>query len=456
VKGLLLALTVGLVLLIAGPAAADTSSLGGQSAAQSAGNLQLAGSSATSTQYNPSNENISVRVLSPGDDGDVSQSNNSSAESGALNLNGTGQKLSQDQSGSGSGCCDAAQQAMQQAAQWAGNAQKAESNAESTQKNPSNENISVRVLSPGKNGSVDQSNNSTAQSFAGNLNLTKQDTHQSQGSSDGKVPITKDPTSKYPSKSSSDSQDGRTYDPCGCGSGSKQIQAAGQDALNLQKAKSNATSTQIDPSNENISVRVLSPGSDGDVSQSNNSTAQSFAGNANLTKQKIEQTQSGSSGGEMLVPLLSKLCGCSGHSTGIQAAAQQALNVQGAFSNAESKQIHPQNVNKSLRLKDGVEKRPPKDCGCKQPPKRDGSYDPSSGGGNYGSPGEGDPYGSSNEDPSYGSSKEDPSYKPAPDDSGGNVTQSNNSEALSKALNLNALGQFLRQSQGSGGDVVLM
>src|ERR1700750_84692 len=99
-KGRLLALTACLLLIGAAPAAADQSPFGGQSAAQSAGNMQSATSSATSTQYDPSNETVSVRVLSPGIDGNVSQANNSSAESGAANLNATGQGISQSQSGS--------------------------------------------------------------------------------------------------------------------------------------------------------------------------------------------------------------------------------------------------------------------------------------------------------------------------------------------------------------------
>lgn len=397
-RGPLLALTACLLLAIAGPAAADLpSSFGGQSAAQQAANMQSATSSATSTQYNPSNQNISVRVLSPGDNGDVSQSNNSSAESGALNLNKTGQAVSQDQSGSGSSCCSAAQEAMQQAAQWAGNKQSATSTADSTQKDPSNQNISVRVLSGGDNGSVNQSNNSDAASFAGNANKTMQGTQQSQGSSDG-------------ASTSADPSGGRVMkNPCGCGSNSEAIQAAGQDAWNQQRAESHANSTQINPSNENISVRVLSPGKDGSVDQSNNSAAESFAGNLNLTKQGIQQTQPAASGcGCGPVILTRGLC-CPGSSTGIQAAGQDAWNQQDAMSSADSKQINPQNVNKSLRLKDGF-------VPGKQP-------------------------------------TDDPSAAPL-SDSSGDVTQQNNSQARSKALNVNGLWQFVMQSQDSGGDVI--
>jgi hypothetical protein len=420
-KGRLLALTVGMLLVLAVPAAADSSSFAGQSAGQSAGNMQSSTSSATSTQYAPSNENISVRVLSPGNDGDVSQSNNSSAESGAANLNATQQQLSHDQSGAGSGCCDAASKAMQDAAQWAGNNQSAESTADSTQKHPSNDNISVRVLSPGNNGNVDQSNNSDASSFAGNLNKTKQDTRQSQGGSD----LTTTPTRDGASQGSSDLSGVRDPGSCGCGGGSKSIQAAGQKAFNRQNAESHANSTQVKPSNENISVRVLSPGDDGDVSQSNNSSAESFAGNANFTHQAIEQSQPGTGCGCREPVVLSKLppccdgqspC-CDRHSTGIQAAGQDAFNKQNATSTADSWQFMPQNQNDSLRVKGGLYgKRPPKGCGCEPSVPRDDTS---------------------------------PTLMPVPaDDSGGNVSQQNNSQAKSKALNLNGLWQTLFQTPG--------
>lgn len=444
-KGRLLALTVGMLLVFAVPAAADTSSFGGQSADQSAGNMQSATSGATSTQYAPSNENISVRVLSPGDNGDVSQSNNSSAESGAANLNATRQQLSQDQSGAGSSCCDAASKALQDAAQWAGNEQSADSTADSTQKHPSNDNISVRVLSPGNNGNVDQSNNSDAQSFAGNRNKTKQDTRQSQGGSDMTAP-----TRDGSSQGSSDLTGVRHPGSCGCGGGSKSIQAAGQKAFNKQNAESHANSTQVKPSNENISVRVLSPGDDGDVSQSNNSSAESFAGNANFTHQTIEQSQPGTRGCcEGPIVLSRTPCCPSGHSLGIQAAGQDAFNKQDATSSATSEQFMPQNQNDSLRLKDGLfGKRHPRDCGCAPSvPKgcgcqprtpKESCCDPQDPTGN--------PYGSG--------AKDDTSLMPVPaDDSGGNVSQQNNSQARSKAMNLNGLWQDLSQSQG-GGEVI--
>ena len=296
----------------AGPAVADEP-VSGQTAEQVAGSHQQASSNANSTQIGPSNQNISVRVLSPGDNGSVTQSNDSVAESFAGNHNSTDQSVDQSQSGSG-------QTALQEAVQKAGNEQKADSEATSTQVKPKNQNISVRVLSPGDDGDVEQSNSSKAKSGAVNANETEQDVDQQQG--------------KSRSKEHGSMEHG---DHCGCDDATG-IQAAGQEAYNKQQADSSATSTQVKPKNQNISVRVLSPGDDGSVSQSNESVALSKALNHNKTDQDIEQKQSGSG------------CGCHG-STGIQAAGQAAFNWQRADSSAESKQLYPENKALSLRLK---------------------------------------------------------------------------------------------------------
>jgi hypothetical protein len=300
----------------AGPAMADES-VAGQLAEQVAGNYQSAVSNATSTQINPTNQNISVRVLSPGNDGDVTQSNESAAGSFAGNSNDTSQTVDQAQGGAGG-------TGIQESGQKAGSLQHADSNAESTQVHPTNRNISVRVLSPGHNGSVTQSNESKAKSFAGNKNTLTQDTTQHQSGS-GCCPAPANGKDKH-------------ADPCGCGSGVG-IQAGGQEAYNKQVAESNAESKQVKPTNQNISVRVLSPGHDGDVSQTNSSTALSGAFNKNDTTQSLDQTQHGDR------------CHPCSKGVGIQAAAQKALNWQEADSNAESKQIHPANKALSVRFK---------------------------------------------------------------------------------------------------------
>ena len=116
------------------------------------------------------NTNISVRIMSPGDDGSVTQTNDSSAKSAAGNKNSTTQ--SAGQSGGG----------VQTAKQDAANKQSANSSASSTQDHPSNVNIPVRIYSDGDNGSVEQVNDSSAKSAAGNKNETTQNAGQGSGS----------------------------------------------------------------------------------------------------------------------------------------------------------------------------------------------------------------------------------------------------------------------------------
>jgi len=283
----------------AAPAMADDSGAT-QALGQSASNQQSASSDATSTQVNPSNQNISVRVLSPGNDGSVSQTNASQALSAAGNLNKTSQSASQTQGGGGG---------TQAAGQTADSKQSADADASSTQLHPSNQNIDVRVLSPGDNGSVSQTNASQAEALAGNANKTEQTADQTQGGGGG-------------------------------------TQLLGQDASNKQKADADAKSKQVEPTNQNIGVRVLSPGNDGSVRQTNASEAAAVAGNANKTTQDASQNQGSSQ------PLLSSRCtsSCDGGSSGTQALGQDASNKQDANADASSTQIHPSNVNAPVRV----------------------------------------------------------------------------------------------------------
>ena len=199
----------------------------------------------------------------------------------------------------GSGAAQA--QSVQGVEQVAGTGQSASSSASSTQTNPSNSNISVRIFSPGDNGSVSQSNNSVAGSVAGNAASTSQGVSQSQGGGGGE-------------------------------------QAVGQVAETIQKAKSQAESKQEKPSNSNISVRIHSPGDDGDVEQSNNSVAGSAAGNLAHTDQGVEQQQGDN-------------CGCKhGGGSGVQAVGQEAKTIQLADSEAKSVQEHASNENIPVRI----------------------------------------------------------------------------------------------------------
>ncbi|MBD0347791.1 MAG: hypothetical protein ICV59_01445 [Thermoleophilia bacterium] len=269
----------------AGAAAADPSPPGVpsiQAAGQAAGSVQSASSSATSTQVAPQNTNVSVRVLSPGSNGPVSQTNASNADALAANANATDQTTGQLGSAG-----------VQQGSQVAGNAQGASSSASSTQVKPENTNVDVRVLSPGSNGPVTQSNTSTAGSVAANLNTTDQAVAQGGAGSTG--------------------------------------QSAEQAAISQQAAVSDAQSKQIQPENTNVSVRVLSKGDNAAVTQRNDSTAKSVAANLNSTDQDI--TQGGGHGG-----------------TVHQSAGQLAGNAQGAWSSASSTQVKPENTNVDVRV----------------------------------------------------------------------------------------------------------
>jgi len=296
-KRVFLALAVALLLLLAmgvGTAAANPPA--SQGSGQWAGSEQGSGAAAGTAQQEPTNANSPVRVLSPGDDGSVSQSNEASSDATAANLNATEQTADQTQAG-GSG--------LQAIGQSATNDQDALAFAFTLQEGASNKNEPVRVLSPGEDGSVSQSNDASSDASAGNTNVAQQTAAQDQGGSSC----------------------------CGGGGGE---QVVGQSADSEQDAAALSTTLQEKPSNENISVRVLSPGDDGHVTQTNEASSDATAGNLNVTKQTADQTQSGSS------------CKCGG--AGEQVIGQSASNDQDAAALAATKQEKPSNSNISVRV----------------------------------------------------------------------------------------------------------
>jgi hypothetical protein len=355
----------------AAPAAGGTQAVG-----QTAANEQAANSDATSAQIKPTNQNISVRVLSPGNDGSVSQSNSSSAASLAANANKTAQLAAQSVGGGGGG-------GSQAIGQQAASAQKATSDATSVQDHPSNVNAPTRVLSGGNGGSVSQANDSAAKSAALNANETVQKAAQDQGASEpvrgsgGSDPAgTPCGCDSKPPATSCGCASSPPATPCGCASSQPAtgIQAVGQQAFNAQDAKAHATSIQVGAKNVNAPVRVLSPGNDGPVSQSNTSFAGALAANENATGQFAAQAQGGLGPGAV----------------GIQAIGQKAVNLQKADADAASLQVAPTNINAPVSVL---------------------------------SPGGG----------------------------GGSVSQSNNSFAAALGLNKNATGQVALQAQGGLG-----
>jgi hypothetical protein len=295
---LCLALAVGvLLLLVTGVATATASPPVIQESGQLAGSDQDAGAAAGTAQEHPTNSNTSVRVLSPGDEGDVSQTNEATSDATATNLNATEQSADQTQGGSG----------LQAIGQSAENEQDALAIALTTQEGASNENAPVRVLSEGDGGDVTQTNTASSDATAGNANLTDQDADQTQSG-----------------------------DSCKSKCGSDGTQVIGQEADNDQKAAAISATEQEKPSNSNISVRVLSPGDDGDVSQTNEATSDATAGNLNVTKQDADQTQSGGD------------CKCS-HG-GTQVIGQEADSDQKAAALSATKQEKPSNTNISVRV----------------------------------------------------------------------------------------------------------
>lgn len=409
------------VLLALGSGAAQAQSV--QGVDQTAKTGQSATSNASSTQTNPSNSNVSVRIFSPGDAGSVSQSNASAAGSAAINKAATTQAVSQAQSGAGE----------QGVGQSAGTGQKADSSATSEQSHPTNSNIDVRIYSPGGGGDVDQSNNSAAGSIAGNAAKTEQGVEQAQGG-----------------------------DKCGCHGSGSGVQAVGQEAFTGQGAHSDATSHQDHPKNDNISVRIGSPGDNGSVTQENNSGALSAAGNLAKTEQMVGQSQGGSG------------CGCGGDL--VQAVGQKAITGQKAESSAESTQKGASNSNVPVRIKspgnDGdveqsntslalsaalnaakttqaVEQEQSAGCRCREPKKQDMGH----GGGGAGVQAVGQWAETwQHADSSATSEQFKPSNTNAPvreksPGGGGSVAQSNDSFAGSLALNLASTMQWVRQQQ---------
>jgi hypothetical protein len=272
-----------------------------QSSTQDAQTGQLAGAESSATQIAPSNSNISVRVLSPGSDGDVTQSNNATSSADASNTAETTQDSSQDAGGSGG---------VQFALQDATTLQGALAASSAKQVKPENSSTSVRVLSPGKGGSVNQDNTADSSANATNDADTTQTSSQ-------------DP---HGSKK-----------PCGCGGSGESVQAAGQSSTVLQGAFAASSATQIKPSNSNDPIRIGSWGKDGDVNQSNTATSTADASNTANVDQTASQEQKDGK------------CGCS-HDPAVQALAQSSFVGQAAIGLSSAKQIGATNENGPVRV----------------------------------------------------------------------------------------------------------
>jgi hypothetical protein len=195
---------------------------------------------ASANQSNPNNTNVEVRIDSPGDIGPVDQSNEASAAAGA---GGTGSAAG-------------------------GNAGGNNANASATQTSPQNVNVVVRIDSPGDNGAVGQTNAATATAGAG--------PHGSAATA-GDDPAGTFTTDQLVTTSGSSTVDNngelvQSIDQDQGGNAPASAKPAGAAASQPGATTGSATATQADALNANVSVRIDSPGSDGDVNQSNAAT----------------------------------------------------------------------------------------------------------------------------------------------------------------------------------------
>ncbi len=369
-----------LALLLAAGTATAAGPPGVQTAGQTATSGQEAAAASGATQVQPSNTNISVRVLSPGNGGSVSQTNAVDSSANAANSNSADQNASQSQGGAGG---------IQTSTQSAGNAQLAGALSTAAQFGATNTNLGIRVGSEGNDGNVSQTNDVSSDASSTNDNRTKQEADQSQaggspcgcdpgaaaiqtadqsaaseqkagalsaaeqkdaanvnlpirvGSSgnDGSVSQTNSVASDANAHNANDTQQSSDQSQGG-GSTGTGVQTANQSAGNEQAAAAASHASQEKPKNVNISVRVLSPGDDGSVSQTNSVSSSASASNDNHTHQGVEQDQSGSG-----AP-----CGCGGGSTSVQTAQQSAANEQASLAGSSATQIGAKNVNQPIRV----------------------------------------------------------------------------------------------------------
>ena len=275
------------------------SGLGIQIANQVRGNEQAALAGSLATQEHASNSNTPLRVLSPGSGGSVVQTNSVSSGATASNSNNANQSANQEQSAGGSStgaCCPSGATGIQIAGQTAQSEQLAVGLSAAAQEGASNSNSPIRVLSEGDDGGVWQTNSVDSDATATNTNSSDQSAAQNQSSGAG-------------------------MSAC-CPSGGLGIQVIGQEAKNHQGAAALSAAFQAGASNENKPLRVLSPGSDGSVVQTNSVASGATATNSNEVGQMADQTQRGGGSSD---------CRCPSGAIGIQALGQSSWNAQGSL-----------------------------------------------------------------------------------------------------------------------------
>jgi hypothetical protein len=230
----------------------------------------------------------------------VTQSNTADTDATATNDNSTYQSVDQDQDalilgGHGAGSITQTQDGSNDNS----TTQDATAKAETTQVNV---NAPIAILSPGANsGDVEQTNHADTDAKAENDNRTYQQVDQDQRAV--VFPAPHDTCKCQPSPCTCDGHGGWTKGDehpgwsgwwkghCGCDRGGSITQD--QDASNAnstdQKAEAKAATEQ---KNLNLPISFLSPThGGGDVTQANDASTTSYAGNDNRTGQKVEQDQ---------------------------------------------------------------------------------------------------------------------------------------------------------------------
>jgi hypothetical protein len=268
----------------------------GNGPANSNGNGAEASANAHANQGNPGNSNVSVRVERPGDNGPVTQENTASSEASGSTAGDAGIPASTGDQAGGQADAESGQTTPsnlnvsvrvssagdngQVTQENAANAQAAAggpgssgsamlgdaaSNADSTQSNPQNVNLSVRVGSPGDDASIDQTNSASAVAAGSAGTATAPGTN---GDSDGR--------SSVDNSASIDQGVEQCADEClpAPSDGSTGAATTDQDSeTTAGGVDTEASATQISPSNVNVSVRVGSPGDRHGVTQRNDASA---------------------------------------------------------------------------------------------------------------------------------------------------------------------------------------
>jgi hypothetical protein len=210
-----------------------------------------------------------VRVLSHGDNGSVSQSNDASSDAFAGNFNWTQQTA--DQSASG-GCCGTGIQAIGQSAQNEQGAKAVALTLQLGQKQTCrcnddpglrNSSTPIRTLSPGNDGSVTQKNIASSNAVGVNWNWTKQDASQSW---------------VHPSR-------------CLCKKPETGVQAIGQLSQSTQFSGALAATLQRGAANNWGPDRKGSPGDTGSLSQHDRKPANDASGSRTATEQSKTQVR---------------------------------------------------------------------------------------------------------------------------------------------------------------------